>query len=281
MKEKKIDIKFKENAHLVLWKMYLDDEQKGKNIFLTHGTFSNRKVCMAVSEYLVKKGYTCWILEWRNHGASSTISGAYNFEIIGKEDIQCAFEYLFEEEKLTSIDCVTHSGGGISLTINLIENPENIQRINRMVFFGCQAFGAGYSIGNRFKLRAGNYISRLLGYIPAKKIGRPHNETYTFMKQWLDWNISSQFLSEAGKDYKIEMPRIRIPILSISGEGDKFVAPMSGCKTYLSCFKNPINQLLHCSKETGFSEDYDHSRLIYSRNAEKEIYPKVLEWIER
>lgn len=220
-------------------------------------------------------------MEWRNHGHSPTIKGVYNFETIGKEDIQCAFKYLFEKEKISVIDCVTHSGGGISVTINLIEYPENIQRIKRMVFFGCQAFGGGNSIGNRIKLRGGKWISSLLGYIPATKIGRPHNENYTFMKQWLDWNISTQFLNGTGKDFKLEMPKIRIPILSISGKGDKFVAPSSGCREFLDCFKNPDNQFLHCGKATGFAEDYDHSRLIYSRSAEKEIYPRVLEWLER
>jgi len=246
---------------------------------LTHGTFSDRKVCMGISEFLVKEGYTCWILEWRNHGESSIINEPYNFERIGKEDVEKALDYLFTVEKLEQIDCVTHSGGGISLTINLIEHPKNIKRIKRIVFFACQAFGAGYSYGNRIKLLMGKYSSKLLGYTPAKFIGRPHDEAYSFMKQWFDWNLSKEFIGDTGRDYALEMPKIQIPILSISGSGDTFVAPMIGCKAYLSKFENPKNKLLHCGKKTGFMEDYTHSRLIYSRNAEQEIYPEVLEWI--
>lgn len=279
MKEKKIDVQFKGDGHLALWKIYPDKSQKGKNIFLTHGTFSDRKICMGVSEFLVKNGYTCWILEWRNHGKSSTIDAPYNFEKIGKEDIEKVLNYLFVEENIKQIDCITHSGGGISLIINLIENPENITKIKQIVFFACQSFGTGYSFANRLKLLTGKYLNKLVGFVPAKILGRPHNEDYYFMKQWFDWNLSKSFVSETGRNYALEMSKIQVPILSISGEGDKFVAPMIGCKEYLLKFENPKNKLLHCGKNMGFLEDYSHSRLIYSRNAEKEIYPEVLRWI--
>ncbi len=279
MKESRIDLTFKDKATLAFWKICSKDSSLGKDVFLTHGTFSNKKICMGISEFLVKRGYTCWILEWRNHGSSSYIKEPYNFEKIGKEEIKRAFHFLFQEQKLEKIDCVTHSGGGISVTINLIEYPENIKRIKRMVFFGCQSFGAGYTPSNRLKLLIGKGLGRAFSYLPGKLIGRPHNEDYSFMKQWLDWNLAKEFTSETGRDYKLEMPQIQIPILSICGSGDNFVAPEAGCKDYLESFKNPTNKLLVCGKETGFSEEYSHSRLIYSRAAEKEIYPEVLKWI--
>lgn len=279
MIEKRIDLAFKNQANLALWKIYADDSISGKDVFLTHGTFSNKQICMGISEFLVKRGYICWILEWRNHGSSSKINEPYNFEKIGKEDIKRAFDFLFNEQKLKNIDCITHSGGGISLTINLIEYPENIKRIKRIVFFCCQAFGAGYTTTNRIKLWVGKVFGKLFSFLPGKLIGRPHNEDYSFMKQWLDWNLAKEFTGETGRDYKLGMPQIQIPILSFSGSGDTFVAPFAGCKEYLQSFKNPSNRLINCGKETGFLEDYDHSRLIYSRNAEKEIYPQVLKWI--
>jgi len=99
------------------------------------------------------------------------------------------------------------------------------------------------------------------------------------MKQWFDWNLSNNFIGENGKDYRLEMPKIKIPILAIGGTGDKFIAPISGCKNFLSRFKNPNNKFLSCGRANGYAEDYNHSRLIYSRNSEREIYPKVLQWL--
>ncbi len=279
MKQEKIKLSFKE-GHLALWKVSSGNSQSDKNIFLTHGTFSNKKVCLGISEYLINKGYTCWVLEWRNHGHSSKIEGVYNFERIGKEDVQRAFEYLFKEINLPPIDCVTHSGGGIALSINLIEYPANKQHIKKIVFFGTQAFGACENRGNYVKLWIGKHLGRLVGFAPARLMGRPENEKYSFMKQWLNWNLSKNFLSEAGVDYSKELKKIRIPILSISGEGDQLVAPKSGCESYLNCFENPQNRFIHCSIANSFQEDYNHSRLIYSQTAKQEIYPIVFDWIK-
>ena len=279
MEKIKIDVPFKNNSYLALWKLFSIESEQGKDVFLTHGTFSHKKVCMGIGEFLVKNGYTCWILEWRNHGDSSTLNEPYNFEKIGIEEIETAFDYLQKVELISTFDCVTHSGGGISLTINLIENPKNKNRIKRIVFFGCQSFGAGQSGFDHIKLRIAKLLTRVVGFIPGKLFGRPHNETYDFMKQWFDWNIYKNFIGKSGNDYQAAMPSIQIPILSICGAGDNFIAPIHGCKIYLDSFKNPQNQLMVCGKASNFLENYSHSRLIYSRNAEKEIYPTVLKWI--
>ena len=68
---------------IALWK--LNSEKKSdKHIFLTHGTFSNRKICDGISLFLVEKGFTCWIMEWRNHGESSKTQQEFNADIMNK-----------------------------------------------------------------------------------------------------------------------------------------------------------------------------------------------------
>ncbi len=280
MKEKRIDLPLTKNANLALWKVYSDSSSKGKDVFLTHGTFSNRKICMGITEYLVKRGYNCWILEWRNHGESSITKSDYDFEDVAKEDIDIALRYLFEEEQLRKIDCVTHSGGGLCLTLNLLEHPEYTERINRMVFFGCQAWGAADNLFRRLRMIVVNFFGKSLGYLPGKILKRPHNEDYSILKHWFRWNLSKEFKNEEGRDYQSEMPQIKIPILAICGTGDTMIAPAQGCQDYLASFKNPNNKVLVCGINTGYMEDYNHGRIIYSRSAEKEIYGEVLNWIK-
>lgn len=100
------------------------------------------------------------------------------------------------------------------------------------------------------------------------------------MKQWFNWNLSQKFLGKGDFDYQKEMPKINFPILSICGEGDTFIAPVQGCQKFLDAFQNPQNQLLFCGKSTGYLENYSHDRILHSSSARKEIWPKVLEWIE-
>lgn len=147
--------------------------------------------------------------------------------------------------------------------------------------FGCQAYGAGLSTINCTKIYIGKYLSKLLGYIPAKIAGRQENESYHTMKQWYNWNLTGEYKGRSGVDYKEKMKSIKIPVLSISGAGDTFIAPPEGCQMYLEAFNNPKNQYLYCSKSNGYTEDYNHSRIIQSRNALKEIYPQVKAWIDK
>ena len=274
-------IRINDTDDIALWKYLPKAGCQDKHVLLTHGTFSNRKVLLPISEYLTNHGFTCWIFEWRNHGASSKSSAAFNFETIGKEDFKLVFDYLFEEQHISSLDCITHSGGGICLTIALSTYPEYQNKVKSISMFACQAYGASTSKLNYVKIAAGKYISKFLGRIPATKINREENESYYTMKQWFDWNISGQFIGDDGHDYQMSMKDIRIPILSIFGRGDTLIAPADACEAFLESFENPANQSLFCSIDQGYAEDYDHGRILHSRNAAKEIYPKVLQWIEQ
>ena len=280
MTEKLIKLNYDSDKYLALWKVTNTKSSKDKNILLTHGTFSNRKVLNGITEYFVTKGFTCWIFEWRNHGNSSKTDQNFDFETIAKQDFKIVSDYLFTTQNIKKLDCITHSGGGICLTIFLITNPNYTSKINSITLFGCQAFGAVTSTKNYLKIFIAKYISKLLGYIPANITGSEENESYFMMKQWFNWNLNKNFLGKNKFDYRAKMEEIEIPILSITGKGDTFIAPPKGCKEFLDAFKNPKNKYILCSKENGFLEDYNHSRILHSKNASKEIYAIVLNWIE-
>lgn len=281
MNEELILLPSENQNQLALWKISSSEIKSSYNIFMTHGTFSDKRICMGIASYLIKKGYTCWIMEWRGHGNSSVPKEQYNFETIAKKDIPIAFEYLFNQLEIKELSFVGHSGGGSIFSMFLVNYPQYISAVKSMSVFGCQAFGAANSSFNYLKILFGKYVTALLGKTLATKNDRPHDESYYTMKQWFDWNLNKNFLGEKGMDYMIHLPKIKTPILSICGKGDTFVAPKSGCEDLLNAFQNPKNELLFCSKENGFKENYNHSRLILSRSAEVEIWPRVLEWIER
>jgi len=265
---------------IALWKVTNNPSNKNQSIFLTHGTFSDKRICLGIAKHFAELGYTCWIMEWRNHGASHKTNKAFNFETIGLFDIKAALHHLRNNLGIEKVSCITHSGGGICLTMFLIKNPSFLSMIHRISFFGCQAYGAATSRRNYWQIVGIKYMTRLLGVSPATKNGRPHDETYYTMKQWYDWNLDKHFKGADDFDYLPKMKSVTIPILSICAKGDPFVAPKEGCAAFLAGFKNPINKLVYCAKDAGFLEDYDHSRIMLSRNAAKELWPVVREWIE-
>lgn len=264
---------------IALWKLN-SETISDKHIFLTHGTFSNRKICDGIASYLAEKGFTCWIMEWRNHGQSSKTQREFNFETIAKYDIESTFAFLFHKQNLKSINCLTHSGGGIVLTMFLINNPSYNSKIDSITFFGVQAFGAGTGLSNRIKIISSKYLSALLGKVPSKTVGSTeHSESYYTMKQWFNWNLNKNFIGENSFDYLRRMKEINVRILSICAKGDNFIAPKIGCEKFIKAFKKNENKLLFFSKENGNLENYNHSRILKSQSSKKEIWPIVVNWI--
>jgi predicted alpha/beta hydrolase len=281
IKEELIKLQTDDSENISLWKFFNQQDDSDKNIFLTHGTFSNKKICSGIAMYFVKQGYICWIMEWRNHGESSKVKKKFDFSTIAEYDIKAVFDFLFGQLKIQNIDCITHSGGGICLTIFLINFPEYIPKIKSITMFSCQAFGACHNFSHYIKVLLSKVLSFIIGVTPGKYLGLgEHNESYNTMKQWFNWNLSKQFIGSSGYDYRKSMELITIPILSICSKGDGFIAPKQGCKKYLNAFKNSQNIFMLCSIENGYAEDYNHGRVILSKNSEIEIWPKVFEWIK-
>ena len=313
----------KDNVKIAVWEIFHsektyrfsdDPANKGQNIFLTHGTFSDKKTCLRIAEYLAGFGHHCYIMEWRAHGASSTSKNKFNFETVATYDFAAIFDYLFNELKLSNLHCVTHSGGGACLTMFLIQNPRYIDKISSISMFACQVYGAIINPKNYFKIIAAKLFTRIFGYIPAKKLNMgPINESHHTMSQWYEWNLRKNFHSSFIKqkdidatgvkesafnkhhqqkkmtgvesndyvDYRQYMPTISVPIYAISAKGDKFISPTQGCQSLFNDFDNSKNVFREYSLSNGDLEDYSHSRILNSRPATKEIWPTVAAWIDK
>ena len=56
-----------DNEQIALWKVVDDNVtlkgQKAQNVFLTHGTFSDKRACLRIASYLAELGHHCYIME--------------------------------------------------------------------------------------------------------------------------------------------------------------------------------------------------------------------------
>lgn len=287
----------KDGAQIAVWKISLSitgsakkASIKSQNIFLTHGTFSDKRACLRIANYLAELGHDCYIMEWRGHGHSPKPASKFNFETVATYDFAATFDYLFNDLKLESLHSVTHSGGGACLTMFLIQNPHYIDKIASMTLFACQTYGAVTNARSYAKIFAAKVFNRLLGYIPAQKLKLgPVNESYYTMAQWYDWNLNKNFKSSFIKqinsakliDYRQEMSKINVPIYAISAKGDTFISPTAGCKQFFDNFNHPNNRFTEFSKAKGNLSDYTHSRILMSRDAAQEVWPTVANWINK
>lgn len=274
-----------DRGEFALWEISnrKDSLTKKEAIFLSHGAFSDKTVCMGIAGYLASHGYVCFILEWRGHGASPKTHVPFNFETVALYEYKAAFNYICNHLNISSLHCVTHSGGGLCLTMFLINHSEYLNLIQTITFVACQAFGAVNSPFDFLKLLSAKLVVKSLGQIPASKfkLGRV-NETYYTMRPWFNWNLNQNFISDFKDiDYRKFMASIRVPIYSICGTGDKFIAPVKGCHEYLETFENENNIFREFGLSNNNLENYSHSRIALSQNAAKEVWPTILQWIDK
>ena len=285
----------KDGEQIAVWKIYNSVKSsaivKGQNVLLTHGTFSDKRVCLGIANYLANCGHNCYIMEWRGHGNSSVPKQKFNFETVALYDIDATLHYLLAELQLDNIHCVTHSGGGICLTMCLIQNEHYVNKISSISMVACQAYGAVINPKSYLKITSIKAITRLLNYVPAKrfKLGIV-NESYHMMSQWFNWNLQQNFKSSLAQedshynknfDYRQLMSKVTTPIYGISAQGDNVIAPPRGCEIFFSDFDNSANSFRKFSVANGDLENYNHSRVILSSNAAKEVWPTIAAWIDK
>ena len=278
----------KDDQQIGVWQVSDDTNQLGQHILMLHGAFSDKRILLGLAHYLAEYGHRCYLMEWRGRGSSSVPKEDFNLETIALNDVDATLHYLINELKLPSIHAITHSGGGICLTMCLIQNPHYIHKIASISMFACQVFAAALTPKRYGKVLMAKTMTKAIGYLPAKrlKLG-PFNESYATMKQWFDWNLNKNFCSsyftahQQPFDYRTQMTTINIPIYSIAAAGDTDIAPPQGCQLFLQAFGNPDNQFREFALSKGNLEDYNHSRIMMSRNAATEVWPSVLQWIER
>src|SRR5574341_218711 len=59
-------------------------------VLLTHGTFSNGRICGRLAGYLAEHGFDCWVLELRGHGRSKVGPVHPDFEQFSEFDAPAA-----------------------------------------------------------------------------------------------------------------------------------------------------------------------------------------------
>jgi oxygen-independent coproporphyrinogen-3 oxidase len=100
------------------------------------------------------------------------------------------------------------------------------------------------------------------------------------MRQWARWNMHGQWVGTEGLDYRERLAAVRVPALILAGGGDRFIAPVEGCRQLFEALGTTEKTFIHCGKADGFREDYTHGRIIASTGAQAEIWPRVAAWLE-
>jgi oxygen-independent coproporphyrinogen-3 oxidase len=251
-------------------------------VVLTHGTFSNAKLCERLARYLQEAGFDCWVLEWPAHGQNPRGGPQWSYEQLALHEVRGTLETVHQTTGEEGLFWVGHSAGGVLPFIHLARNPAEAHRFRGIITLGSQTTHAGPKLLGRMKLGLGFVVTNVLGRAPGAvfRLG-PDDEPRALMNQWFRWNLSGRWRGEDGFDYLEALGRVRVPTLCMAGAGDDFIAPMAGCRRLFDALGSEDKTFVTCAKAEGFREDYNHTRLIASRSAQEELWPRIAEWLTK
>jgi pimeloyl-ACP methyl ester carboxylesterase len=252
-------------------------------VLLTHGTCSNARTCARLAGYLAGHGFDCWVLELRGRGESQRVTDNVTFEAFGLFDVPAALEAVRAHTSRQRVYLVGHSGGGLAFLMHLARLGQAARSgVGGLVMLASQATDAGTTLGGRLMLVSGWVVEALLGYTPGRafRVG-PENEPKGILRQWFGWNFKRRWTGFDGFDYLAALAEITVPTLCMAGAGDRYIAPVLGCRRVFDALGGTNKEWILCGRSEGFSEDYGHARIITSRAAEREIWPRIKDWLVR
>lgn len=252
-----------------------------RHLLLTHGTFSDRRVCMSLARAWAAQGHVAWILEWRGHGSSEPVADAYDMETVAQHDIPAALGALQAHVPPGQLCAAAHSGGGLALTMALLRQPELGNLVQRMALFACQASDAARTPLRFARLAMAASLTRVYGRIPARPLRLGvQDEPHAMMAPWFRWNLRRRFVGRDGFDYAALQPGLRLPVMAVAGQADRIVAPAEACRRFWQRFGgHEDGEFLLCGQSTGYAHAYGHASVMHSPYAAREVLPRVIAWL--
>ncbi len=271
------------------------------------------------AKYLHERGHDVWVVELRGAGRSRP-SGwplarrrQFDFDDYVHRDVPAIIRGVLDRTGSDSLHWLGHSMGGM-LAYAAMEYYD--QKLFRSVItVGSPAFThmKHPAVDVLFRLR---FMLEILPWIPyspfaklgalmpgllLKTVGRvvsnpeqmdpahvrmlawnvPSDLPANLMRQFAEWYGGEGGFSRTDGllDYYNHLDRITAPVLVIAGAGDR-LTPVADLRFVFEAISSEDKRFLICGKEQGFSLDYGHIDTILGKNARREVYPHMAEWIE-
>jgi pimeloyl-ACP methyl ester carboxylesterase len=271
----------------------------------------------SLAVYLKVRGFPVFVVSLRGAGQSYYKGVKHSHYITFDDyvlyDTPAIIRRVIELTEAPAVNWVGFSlGGMIGYAISGLGLPES-KKIQTLIALGSPG-KADYInnkiiqqviknpwIGKLFPIKSGSRMVSPLGkYIPTpidKFLYNPNNTKKRTIQLLLanciepiNQGVIDEFTSWARQkkelsidktiDYRSNLERINIPTLLIAGSVDH-IAPPPQVRFVYDKIRSPIKKYVIAGKRNNFKEDYGHLCLTVGEYAPEEIFPIILDWLEK
>jgi pimeloyl-ACP methyl ester carboxylesterase len=263
------------------------ESQRGVPVVLIPGSFSNRRFwyspkCIGLGPYLARAGFDVWIAEMRGHGLSPR-NQQYKHNKVSdyvRYDLPAIASFI-QEQNPQPVHWMGHSLGGIILAGALGGHYLDQAQVASTVLFGSQISRVYWPL----KVPPVEWGSRLLlksfSVISGPKFNRgPEDEPIGLALESLRWHGLMGRFGDAEKDWWAGLVEVQVPVMAVAAVGDN-QDPAWACRKLLEQFGSPLSEFLCLGKKHGFSSNFGHVEMLVSKEAQKEVWPLVEQWVRK
>ena len=275
------------SVQIALTRLGFSDDQKslrGTPVILIHGSFTNRGFWLSskgkgLAAALLEHNFDPWMLEMRGHGDSPANKDYNNNSVLqyAEFDLPAVADFVTEQTQQTP-HWIGHSLGGVTISTALASGHLNEKRVGSVALFGAQVSkyplllrvpGIRLIAKGLLALRQKNIISPM----------GPEQEPIGIAKEFVRWaGVFTGWRPRKGKSFWSTMDRLNKPLIAFGAQKDKG-DPAKYCQKLAQAIsKNSEYHLL--SKKNGYSKDYGHVNMVISKEAEREVWPKLINWLK-
>jgi pimeloyl-ACP methyl ester carboxylesterase len=259
-------------------------KNRGFPLVLVHGSFTNKGFWLSakgrgMARYLVEQGFDVWLFEHRGHGQSPRNDDYQNntVERYARFDVPSVHEFIHE---LTGRHpaWLGHSLGGTVIATAITGGF--LTSLPAFAMFGTQVIRPNMAL----QVPLAGQLARALVSIRKELDGRqmkigPENEPAGVINEYLARHslLGRWKLPSTGEALLPKWKEASIPLLGVSAAGDT-TDPAKYCQRFYRMYGGPKEELL-LGIENGFSKDFAHIDMIIGDDAEREVWPKVSNWL--
>ncbi|HPC16469.1 MAG TPA: alpha/beta fold hydrolase [Candidatus Hydrogenedentes bacterium] len=289
----------------------------GEPVLMVHGFMSTQfnfslPAGASMADALSAAGYDCWLIDLRGNSCAippfgHSLNDASMDDYLFK-DIPTAIQYIRKMTGYEKVHWVGHSMGGMLLYAYdaVSGSPDLASGVTLGSPIGFHdvpfkrpgwAFGLrrssrlAFRCGQRLLISICHFFKPQLAFLPIN---------YENMNPILDAKAMfstmdapplgvSESLAKAAeshvwrvKDESVDvfdhLKDLQVPLFAIFGAADPFV-PVVHAETFFREIKIPDKRFLMLSKANGHAADYSHVDLVFGREAQKDVFDPVIEWL--
>lgn len=247
------------------------------------GMFSNRRFWLSdkgigIAAWLSSYGFDCWMFERRGLGASAGSDPAQQHLFNAFQLDLPAVQQFLTARGVTSAFYVGHSFGGVLNGLSLAKGYMQAEQVAGLINISSQ-LTVGKRLLNKPYSAIVYGVTGLLRHFPARRLGMgPENESVEAMRDCC--RLVAWAKKEQGRDFWQGFENITCPVLGIGSEGDS-VDPAEGCQQFVAAMGSQDNTFIRLGKKHGHRQDYDHVSLVVSKDAQQEVWPMLLTWLQQ